>query len=158
MLTKKDLQLMGIYDLRNYARELGVYAPTTKSKTELINAIEKIKTGQLEPVFTNKGRTHLPNRQCFIDMITILNEFKALLKVDCEKSTESLYDFYINNLSSQSEVTTALSIYNYSDFIIYFNELIHNSFDADVIEIKNGFYKLIFPSSTVYITIDEELP
>ncbi len=158
MLTNNDLKLMGIYELRNYARSQGVYAPTTKSKDELIKEIEKIKTGELEPVFTNRGRCVMPHRQSFFDMIALLKEFKELLKTDYEKSTESLYNYYCNNMSSKSEVTTTLNLYNYSDFIIYFNELINNSFDAKVTEIKNGFYRLNFKDTTIYITIDEELP
>ena len=47
---------LGIYDLRNAARELGVERPTTLKKSELIAQIEKIKSGEKEPCFSTLGR------------------------------------------------------------------------------------------------------
>ena len=51
------LKNMGIYDLRNFARSVGVAKPTTLKRQELISAILDIKTGATEPVVgINRGR------------------------------------------------------------------------------------------------------
>lgn len=53
-LFEQALLNMGIYELRNYARELGVNSPTTLKRQELISAIKDVKNGVVEPV---KGLT-----------------------------------------------------------------------------------------------------
>ena len=56
-IMEEKFDNMGIYDLRNYARAIGVKAPTTLKRDELINKIMQIKQGNVpkaEP--TNKGR------------------------------------------------------------------------------------------------------
>ena len=51
------LNNMGIYDLRNFARSVGVSKPTTLKRQELINAILGVKSGEIEPkTGLNRGR------------------------------------------------------------------------------------------------------
>jgi len=40
-----ELNKLGVYDLRNYARIIGVKSPTTKKKAELIEKILQIHQG-----------------------------------------------------------------------------------------------------------------
>ena len=40
---------MGIYELRNFARVIGVSSPTTKLKPQLIDEITRIQQGTLKP-------------------------------------------------------------------------------------------------------------
>jgi transcription termination factor Rho len=48
------LEKMGIYDLRNLGREVGVKSPTSKAKKEIIEEIIQIKTGLKEPAPKSK--------------------------------------------------------------------------------------------------------
>jgi len=55
---KEELEKLGIYQLRIYARHVGVKLPTTIKKAELIDSILAILNGQSEPYVksTKKGR------------------------------------------------------------------------------------------------------
>ena len=59
------LNNMGIHNLRIFARQVGVKSPTSLKKSELIDLIVKIKTGEIAPNRTNMGRKpkSLPNYQ-----------------------------------------------------------------------------------------------
>ena len=46
-----EYEKINFHELRKYAREIGVKAPTTFSKPELIEQIKKVKRGEIEPVF-----------------------------------------------------------------------------------------------------------
>ena len=55
--SKIELESIGIYNLRNYARRLGVKAPTKKVKKVLIDEIMKIYSKELFPAKQEaKGR------------------------------------------------------------------------------------------------------
>ena len=57
MHTKTDLEYLGVYDLRNHARSLGVKRPTQKSKEQLINEILQAQTvSTVLYVKSNRGR------------------------------------------------------------------------------------------------------
>ncbi len=45
-----------IHDLRKMARSIGVPAPTTYKKKDLIKMMEDIEQGKTKPCFSNKGR------------------------------------------------------------------------------------------------------
>ena len=51
------LDRLGVYDIRNIAREVGVPSPTTEKKGDLIRAIVEVESGQKAPEGkrTNKG-------------------------------------------------------------------------------------------------------
>lgn len=51
-----DVTNMRIYELRDYARKIGVKSPTSKTKGNLINEINLINSGALKPHKTIKGR------------------------------------------------------------------------------------------------------
>ena len=56
--TLNNLEDLGIYQLRELAREIGVHLPTTMRKNELIQKIREIANGEAEPFVatTKKGR------------------------------------------------------------------------------------------------------
>lgn len=51
-----DVSNLRIYELRDYARKIGVKSPTTKVKKQLISEINLINSNQLKPHKTTKGR------------------------------------------------------------------------------------------------------
>jgi len=55
-LLLKELNKMGIHDLRTFARNSGVKSPTTLKKEQLIDGIIMVKSGEIEPVTSNMGR------------------------------------------------------------------------------------------------------
>jgi transcription termination factor Rho len=56
--NEESLQKLGIFELRNLAREVGVYSPTIYKKQEIIDKILEIVTGKKEPYIakTKQGR------------------------------------------------------------------------------------------------------
>ncbi|MBQ8761851.1 MAG: Rho termination factor N-terminal domain-containing protein [Clostridia bacterium] len=63
---EKNLQQMGIFQLRTIAREVGVHLPTTLKKQELIEQILKVARGEVKP-FVPKNKKGRPPK-------TLLNE------------------------------------------------------------------------------------
>ena len=86
---KNDLENLGIHELRKLARTIGVKAPTTKRKSDLINEILLIKSGNALPHITRLGRPALES------MVTIE---QSSLK---NKLTEEKLDELLFNLKQQ---------------------------------------------------------
>lgn len=57
-ITQEILKELGIYELRELARQVGVESPTTKKRAELCEHILKISSGEMQPTNANpnKGR------------------------------------------------------------------------------------------------------
>lgn len=57
-ITQEFLKELGIYELRELARQVGVESPTTKKRSELCDNILKIYSGEIQPANSNpnKGR------------------------------------------------------------------------------------------------------
>ena len=155
MIENTDINILNVYELRNFAKSYGVKSPSKMTKQELLDNIKKINCGEIEPTFTSKGKIPFVTRQTYYDILKLVNELKSLL-INNEKLEESYFDYYKNNLSSNSEVESIVKIYDFKDFIIIFDDLIRNSFQANVKEIKNGIYKLDFESQSVIVSIQEE--
>ena len=51
-----DYKNLNIYQLREYARSIGVKSPTSKIKLVLLAEISQIKNGILAPVKARRGR------------------------------------------------------------------------------------------------------
>lgn len=58
-----DLQSYHLKILREIGEQIGVKAPTSLKKEELILEIKKILNGENEPYFTNKGRPTYKNSE-----------------------------------------------------------------------------------------------
>lgn len=84
-----DLSNMRIYELRDYARNVGVKSPTTKLKDELIKEINEILEGKAEPKTNNKGRR--PKTTYYIDNKSqeIMLEELGKLKQDINNQIDS---------------------------------------------------------------------
>lgn len=55
-INVEKLQELGIFEIRNLAREVGVHLPTTLKKQELIDKIMNILAGKTEP-YIKKNKT-----------------------------------------------------------------------------------------------------
>jgi len=49
-----------VHELKKIARDVGVKCPTSLKKAELIEQIEKIKSGKQQPYFNNNGKGRPP--------------------------------------------------------------------------------------------------
>lgn len=58
--TKEELTEFNLYSLRELGREIGVKAPTSLRKAELIENILNVQSGKTPPHVTKKGRPALP--------------------------------------------------------------------------------------------------
>jgi hypothetical protein len=87
---------MRIYELRDYARKVGVKSPTSKTKAELINQIKLIETGEKEPYKTNKGRKPLVS----FALDTKNKEFLTLQLDKIKQSTNKSIDSLIKKINS----------------------------------------------------------
>lgn len=56
--TKQELMSLGVYDLRNLARQFGVKSPTSLTKEEIADKCLAIFKGEAIPVTTKFGRPH----------------------------------------------------------------------------------------------------
>ena len=147
MNTAENIRSMHIYDLRSYARKCGVRAPTTLKKNEILIAIKEIETGERLPEFCNRGRkpTHiLPDYE---ELVPETNEITP--------KEESYYDYYRKYMSENSIVDTIVNVWDETDFMVLFDELIRNSFVADVSRIDKGLYRLDFKFESIYIEVGE---
>lgn len=50
------IETLGIYELRNYARAVGVRSPSTKRRQQLLDEIEEIESGKSKPCRLRLGR------------------------------------------------------------------------------------------------------
>ena len=76
---EKDFENLGIYDLRNYARAMGVHSPTTLKRDELIARINQIVEGDIpEGPKSKKGRKpkHMATDNYVLNMILPNDLFK----------------------------------------------------------------------------------
>ena len=104
----KNYENMGIYDLRNYARVMGVHSPTTLKRAELIERINEIINGKTpDAKKTNKGRPprHKAGNEFVLDFVLPDNIF--------ENQKESRY----SNIFSDKEKTSLKYIFSESNSI-----------------------------------------
>lgn len=59
-ITQEFLKELGIYELRELARQVGVESPTTKKRAELCEHILKISSGEMQPTTTNSNKGRPP--------------------------------------------------------------------------------------------------
>ena len=171
----KDFENMGIYDLRNYARVVGVKAPTTLKRDQLIEKINQIIEGNLpKSEATKKGRPprHKANDEFLMDimlpnnMFNSVNSEKTIFDVPFANKSFALRESNIND-SQNIEYRGYLSEFNV-DYGIVYNRgyLTENSFEnvfiqKDLIDSNNlkiGDFVVgnakYFASKNVYIAND----
>ena len=116
---EKNYENMGIYDLRNYARVMGVHSPTILKRAELIERINEIINGKTPDVKkTNKGRPprHKAGAEFVLDFVLPDNLF--------ETQKESRYA----NILSDKDKTSLKSVLSESNSISFDNILFKGFF------------------------------
>ena len=68
-----------LYELRDYAREIGVRAPTTMRKKDLIVAINDVLSKKVNPYYSKRGRPILPKNTLMADDI-IAQKYETFIK------------------------------------------------------------------------------
>lgn len=107
---------MGIYDLRNYARSLGVLSPTKLKRQQLIASINAILEGVEEPEKPKDMRGRPPKHKVddmyMLDMFVPKNMFDESQNLYQYKALEknNFYKNYNTSLLSQSDDAQALDI------------------------------------------------
>ena len=92
-----DVTNMRIYELRDYARKIGVKSPTSKIKSELINEINLIHAGALKPHKTAKGRKPIVS-------FALADKNQEFLMSELEKMRTTInqtIDHFSNKISSK---------------------------------------------------------
>ena len=69
-----------LYELRDYAREIGVRAPTTMRKKDLIIAINDVLSKKVKPYYSKRGRPILPKNTLMADDIIVIEKIKKIDK------------------------------------------------------------------------------
>ena len=123
----EKLEELGIFEIRNIAREVGVYSPTTLKKQELIDSIINIMNGKLEPYVrkTKQGRPpkSISSLNSLMDVIVPDKVFEN--KKEEEKEKLYFHDFNetinVNEVSSNEQYFHALiKVYDNGDYALAF--------------------------------------
>ena len=69
-----------LYELRDYEREIGVRAPTTMRKKDLIIAINDVLSKKIEPYYSKRGRPILPKNSIMVDDFVMVEKIKKIDK------------------------------------------------------------------------------
>ncbi len=59
-MNREELKSKPLYELRIIGRQTGVNNPTSKTKSDLIESILKVDSGEIPPYFTKNGRQPYP--------------------------------------------------------------------------------------------------
>ena len=83
----EQLGKLGVYELRKYARAVGVRTPTAKKSAELIDEIVRIKEGLQEPYFPLKRRGRpcskifTDNETSWLDVTALQSKYERLVNL-----------------------------------------------------------------------------
>ena len=90
---KNELEFFSIHGLRNIGREIGVKAPSSLKKAELIENILKVQDGTIPPHVTKKGRPALqskPQDETTPQAECTEEEIREIIKNIIERSKEKV--------------------------------------------------------------------
>ncbi len=82
--TKEELNEYDIYSLRDLGRSMGVKAPTSLKKADLIENILNIQKGKIKPYKTKRGRPARPKKELSLE------EIKIIIKDIIERNEERI--------------------------------------------------------------------
>ena len=134
------LNNMGIYELRNFARSVGVSRPTTLKRQELINAILGVKSGEIEPKkVLNRGRKP-KNKESAVELFKkYSNDFidytKTITTINSTVETNMPRTEYISH-----KIKTNSTTYFKTGYVTIENE------DADGFYITEKNEKILIPN------------
>ena len=80
MRRSGELKNFSLYELRDYAREIGVRAPTTMRKKDLIVAINDVLSKKVKPYYSKRGRPILPKNLIMVDDFVMVEKIKKIDK------------------------------------------------------------------------------
>ena len=90
--TIEELEQINLYSLRVIARDMGVRAPTSLTKSVLIDEIIKIQSGVKKPYVPNKRGRPVGKSITEIQVISNLNERANILKIKQQAKRELIND------------------------------------------------------------------
>lgn len=139
IISAEILNKLGIYELRELARSMGIPSPTTKKRKELCEQILKVSTGEkkIEIKKNNKGRPP----KSVTKMVSFVNEFvpEDILRVQ-KQSNDDIED---NNILTFAQNPSINDFKEEKQVIGYINS-INNYFYVKNIKVFNEFKDLIF--------------
>jgi|LGOV01.1.fsa_nt_gb transcription termination factor Rho len=136
--SKENLEKLGIFELRNLAREIGVYSPTTYKKQELIDNVLLIASGKLEPHVAKTKQGRPPKSISGVN--NLLDIFIPKNVDNTSEDSNSNYDFNIGNLANLTAMEGNSNLeYNAKDEL-----------NSGILEVYNGNYGFCLEKS--YIT------
>ncbi len=168
-INEQNLQELGIFEIRNIAREVGVYSPTTLKKQDLIEKIMQVINGEVEPYVkkTKQGRPpkNITTINDFIDVIVPKKTFEQ--RFDNAKNYYNVFNDNQTNLNvdevgkNEFCFKGLVKVYN-KEYALCFLSCIDDT-KKDIVFINNiqtSFYKLKTGDeiSGKYIFVDEEKP
>ncbi|MGN1208233.1 MAG: hypothetical protein ACI4TI_02070 [Christensenellales bacterium] len=170
-INEQTLEGLGIFEIRNIAREVGVYSPTTIKKHELIEKIMRVIRGEDQPYVkkTKQGRPpkNITTMQDFIEVI--VPKKPAQQREKTENFNCSLYNVFNDNQkdinfeelgSNEHCFKGFVKVYGQNEYSLCFLNTIDES-RKDLVFINNiqtEFYKLKTGDeiSGKYVMIDKE--
>lgn len=123
-INEEKLQELGIFELRNIARDVGVYSPTLFKKQELIDKIMRVITGKDEP-YIKKTKQGRPPKN-----ISTLNDF-----VDVIMPSKIFEEKKNTNYSYFNDINESINVEDYNSGEIVFKGLV---------KVYNKEYSLVF--------------
>lgn len=113
-INEETLQELGIFEIRNIAREIGVHSPTIMKKQELIEKVMRVINGEEEPyVRTTKQGRPPKNISALNDLVDVIVPSKIL----DEKREDRLKTFF-------NDFNESLNVKDYDSNETYFKALI----------------------------------
>lgn len=169
VINEQNLQEMGIFEIRNIAREIGVYSPTTQKKQELIEKIMRIVNGEDKPYVkkTKQGRPP-KNITTINDFIDVIVPQKTLEQRNNQGTNFSVFNDNPESINfddfAENEYCFKglIKVYNDNDYALCFLTKIEES-QKDIVfinKLQTDFYKLKTGDeiSGKYVFIDENKP
>lgn len=125
-INVEKLQELGIFEIRNIAREVGVYSPTTLKKEELIEKIMRVINGIDKPYIkkTKQGRPpkNINNINKFMDVIVPSKIFENAKKNESKCYFNDLNDSIDVNVvgTNESYFKCLINVYDDGDYALAF--------------------------------------
>ena len=110
-MTEEQLNELSIFALRELARRTGVYAPTSKKKSELIKNIIEISEGKKEPYIakTKQGRPPKDGGYSFADILMPKSHFNFAQNSNINSFSQKRAEFKYDDIKTVSGFVELLS-------------------------------------------------
>lgn len=111
-MTRKELNELSIFALREFARRTGVYSPTCKKKDELIDEIIEISEGRKQPYIakTKQGRPPKNYGYPFVDSFVGMQNSPIYSNSTLMQNSQFTYDDNITTVNGYAEISSSNSL------------------------------------------------